>query len=84
MIDIFDNNHITYKMRLFFDGVRYHVTITPLYGINIAYEDYEFDSYEEACKKFTSVFRWNHGKFPALPTFYDCHGTTPKFIYGRS
>ena len=80
----FSNRGNTYLMNLefHFKGaadtfvVSIHQIDLPLSKQDEAYhEEHEYNSYSEACKKFRSVFRWNHGLEPSLPLTYDFYKT---------
>ena len=79
LFDKFSNNGNKYMMTLRFNAV------CNSYDVNIKSDDYcssinsygqldethSYPSYSEACSKFRSVFVWNHGQQPSLPSLYD-------------
>lgn len=78
----FVNRGSEYLMSLYLnDKGTFNVTIklvtlkTDKYIKTDTVEEHEYVSYSEACKKFRSVFRWNHGLEPSLPLTYDFYKT---------
>ena len=79
LYDKFSNRGTNYIMYLIFNAEdnKYNVIIrsdkyhTAKSSYNEYSETHEFETYPEARSKFRSVFIWNHGKRPVLPTEYD-------------
>lgn len=59
---------------------KFHVLITSLDYRNNHTEHYVLDTYQEACKKFSTIFRWNHGVRPMLPSYETFMGIPEGFI----